>query len=160
MVAAGVQFQSTVHDAAWHPGGPVHRQSILSKLRDACKLDTLMSQATLGHRNSLARRRTRWTVFPRSRPGSRTPPLEREGRALSAPPRRRGACPAWQLRSPRRCVDPPWRRFAPEAWDFAVTSCLRPASWNTGAVTASTEHETLLRMFQDTTNRCHHSSGA
>ena len=45
------------------------------------------------------------------------------------------------------------------AWDFAVTSCLRPAARDPSPTTSSTqnltEFETLKRTFHDTANRCH-----
>ena len=47
----------------------------------------------------------------------------------------------------------------PEAWDFAVTSCLRPAARNPGPTTTSTqnfaEYENLRRTFHDTANPRH-----
>ena len=49
----------------------------------------------------------------------------------------------------------------PEAWDFAVTSCLRSATQNRGHTTSSTqnltEYETLQRTFHDTDIRCQRS---
>ena len=40
----------------------------------------------------------------------------------------------------------------PEAWDFAVTSCLRPATRNPGPTTTSAH---LTWTFHDTANRSH-----
>ena len=52
-----------------------------------------------------------------------------------------------------------WQGHDPEAWNFAVTSCLRPATQDTGPTTLSTrnltEFETLKRSFHDSANRCH-----
>ena len=47
----------------------------------------------------------------------------------------------------------------PETSDFAVTSCLRPATRKPGPTMTPTqnlaEYENLKRTFQDTANRCH-----
>ena len=54
--------------------------------------------------------------------------------------------------------------MAPEAWDLAVTSCLRPAARSSGPTTISTqrlaEYETLKRTFHIAGNRCHQSDSA
>ena len=95
--------------------------------------------------------------LPRSRPGSRPSALERDSRPAPA------QTPTDSLEA--ATTDPPTsgypmgRTWSGEAWDCAVSSCLRPATRNRGPTTPSTqnpaEDETLGRTLHDTANRRH-----
>ena len=98
------------------------------------------------------------TSLFRNGPGSRPPPKERDSRTPSASPRHRRTSSSTPASTAHRRI-PHGEDLIPEACDFAVTSCLRPASGNTCPGTTRTpnlaEYETLKKTFLDTANRCH-----
>ena len=145
-MAASTRFEATIHgDAAWHPGGPVHSPfSILfSPTRRAVLPVRPNPQPLLRPRGGVPMLRR--PQPPTQRGGPRLPRSGSQQRAPSSPQKKGRPPPA-----------PPRLRRAPttreDAWDFAVTSCIRAPNRKPQPLTV---YESLKRTFHNTAGRCH-----